>query len=109
MFIPKHNLLYQQKYISPYVNAALQVVSFMAHLAAAFLIVSATLEFGFELTDRLKNELNWLYFGVWITFLVDRISHLILKKGDYWKSKYSFWGWGINEAKIGRASCRERV
>ena len=96
MFIPKHNLFYQQKYISPYVNAALQVVSFMAHLAAAFLIVSATLEFGFELTDRLKSELNWLYFGVWITFLVDRISHLILKKGDYWKSKYSFWGWGIN-------------
>ena len=96
MYIPKRYLLYQQKYIAPYVNAALQVVSFLAHLAAALLIVCATLEFGFELTDLLKRELSWVYFSVWVTFLVDRISHLIFRKRNYWKSEYSFWGWGIN-------------
>ena len=51
MYIPKRYLLYQQKYIAPYVNAALQVVSFLAHLAAVALIVCATLEFGFELMN----------------------------------------------------------
>lgn len=55
------------------------------------LIVCATLEFGFELSAQLRHEFAWLYFCVWITFLVDRISHLILKK-----SAYSFWGWGVN-------------
>ena len=91
MHIPKRYLLYQQKYIAPYVNMLLQVVSFFAHLAALALIVCATLEFGFELSAQLRHEFAWLYFCVWITFLVDRISHLILKK-----STYSFWGWGVN-------------
>ena len=91
MHIPKRYLLYQQKYVAPYVNMLLQVVSFFAHLAAVALIVCATLEFGFELSAQLKHEFAWLYFCVWITFLVDRISHLILKK-----SAYSFWGWGVN-------------
>ena len=96
MHIPKRYLLYQQKYIAPYVNMLLQVVSFFAHLAALALIVCATLEFGFELSAQLRHEFAWLYFCVWITFLVDRISHLILKKSIYWKSEYSFWGWGVN-------------
>ena len=91
MHIPKRYLLYQQKYVAPYVNMLLQVVSFFAHLAAVALIVCATLEFGFELSAQLRYEFAWLYFCVWITFLVDRISHLILKK-----SAYSFWGWGVN-------------
>ena len=96
MHIPKRYLLYQQKYVAPYVNMLLQVVSFFAHLAAVALIVCATLEFGFELSAQLRHEFAWLYFCVWITFLVDRISHLILKKSIYWKSEYSFWGWGVN-------------
>ena len=96
MHIPKRYLLYQQKYVAPYVNMLLQVVSFFAHLAAVALIVCAILEFGFELSAQLRHEFAWLYFCVWITFLVDRISHLILKKSIYWKSEYSFWGWAVN-------------
>ena len=65
MHIPKRYLLYQQKYVAPYVNMLLQVVSFFAHLAAVALIVCATLEFGFELSAQLRHEFAWLYFCVY--------------------------------------------
>ena len=60
------------------------------------MIVGAVLEFGFELSARLKNELNWVYFWAWNMFLIERIGHLLLTKRGKRKSAYSFLGWSIN-------------
>jgi len=89
-------MLYHQKYVAPLIKAALAVISFFAYLAALFMIVSAVLEFGFRLTEAQIDELNFLYFWVWITFLIDRGSHLLLMRRGYLKSEYSFLGWSTN-------------
>ena len=93
---PKRLMLYHQKYVAPLINTALGVISFFAYLASLFMIVSAVLEFGFRLTERQAEELNWLYFWVWITFLIDRGSHLLMMRRGYLKSEYSFLGWCTN-------------
>ena len=95
-FIPNRYTLYHEKYVDPYINKALRFISFIAHLASVFMIATSVLEFGFHLTDAQMGHVNWLYFWVWITYLLDRGSHLVLKKRLYWKSAYSFLGWSIN-------------
>ena len=99
-FIPNRYTLYHEKYVDPYINRALRIVSFIAHLASVFMIATSILEFGFHLTDAQMGHVNWLYFWVWIIYLVDRGSHLILKKRLYWRSAYSFLGWSINALLI---------
>ena len=89
-------MLYHQKYVAPFVNMALGVVSFFAYMASVFMIVSGVLEFGFRLTEQQQDELKWLYFWVWITFLIDRGSHLLLMRRGYVKSEYSILGWCTN-------------
>ena len=95
-FIPNRYMLYHEKYVDQYINKALRIISFIAHMASVFMIATSILEFGFQLTDDQMGHVNWLYFWVWITYLIDRGSHLILKKRLYWKSAYSFFGWSIN-------------
>ena len=89
-------LLNHQKHVVPLLNMALGVISFLAYTASLFMIVSAIVEFGFQLTEKQVLELNWLYFWVWITFLIDRGSHLLLMRKGYAKSEYSFLGWCTN-------------
>ena len=93
---PRRLMLYHQKYVAPLVNTVLGVISFFAFMASLFMIVSAVLEFGFRLTDAQIEEFNWLYFWIWITFLIDRGSHLLLMRRGYLKSEYSFLGWATN-------------
>ena len=92
----KRFMLYHQKYVAPLISTTLGVISFFAYMSSLFMIVSAVLEFGFRLTEDQIEELNWLYFWVWITFLIDRSSHLLLMRRGYLKSEYSFWGWATN-------------
>ena len=93
---PIRHLLNHQKHVVPLLNMALGVISFLANTASLFMIVSAIDEFGFQLTEKQVLELNWLYFWVWITFLIDRGSHLLLMRKGYAKSEYSFLGWCTN-------------
>ena len=93
---PIRHLLNHQKHVVPLLNMALGVISFLANTASLFMIVSAIVEFGFQLTEKQVLELNWLYFWVWITFLIDRGSHLLLMRKGYAKSEYSFLGWCTN-------------
>jgi Trk-type K+ transport system membrane component len=90
MVLKKHSIK------APFVNMALGVISFFDYLASLFMLVSALLEFGFRLTDKQLDELTWLYFWVWIIFLIDRGSHLLLIRRGYMKSEYSFLGWSTN-------------
>ena len=93
---PIRHLLNHQKHVVQLLNMALGVISFLAYTASLFMIVSAIVEFGFQLTEKQVLELNWLYFWVWITFLIDRGSHLLLMRKGYTKSEYSFLGWCTN-------------
>ena len=93
---PIRPLLNHQKHVVPLLNMVLGVISFLANTASLFMIVSAIVEFGFQLTEKQVLELNWLYFWVWITFLIDRGSHLLLMRKGYAKSEYSFLGWCTN-------------
>lgn len=95
-YISSRYSLYREKYVEPYIDKALKIISFLAHMASIFMIVTSVLEFGFHLTDAQMGHVNWLYFWVWITYLIDRGSHLILRKRLYWKSSYSELGWSIN-------------
>ena len=87
---------YYKKYVRPCVNIALKAFAFMANVAALCVIVGVVLEFGFVLSDRLKSELDLVYFWAWNMFLIERIGHLLLTKRGKRKSAYSFLGWTIN-------------
>ena len=68
----------------------------MADVAALCIFVGAILEFGFDLSEELVNELNLVYFWAWNMFLIERVSHLLLTKRGRRKTAYSFLGWTIN-------------
>ena len=85
---------------APFVNAALAVITFFSYVASIFMIVTAVLGFGFHLTYKQVDELKLLYFWVWITFLIDRGSHLLLMRRGYVKSEYSFLGWCVNSMLV---------
>lgn len=87
---------YKEFYLDAYINKFLWVTSLIAHVASVFMIVTSVLEYGFDLTDAQMGHVNWLYFWVWIIYLVDRFSHLILKKRVYWKHTYNALGWVVN-------------
>lgn len=68
----------------------------MASIGALCIIVGAVLEFGFVLTDRLKEELDLVYFLAWSMFLIERGSRLLLMQRGKRRSAYNFLGWTIN-------------
>lgn len=94
--IPERYRLYQVKYVEPYIEKYLRIVSFFAHLASVFMIVAAVLSFGFHLNESQLGHVYVLYFWVWIVFLVDRLGHLLLIRTRYSKASFSFVGWCIN-------------
>lgn len=60
----------------------------MADVAALCIFVGAILEFGFDLSEELVNELNLVYFWAWNMFLIERVSHLLLTKRGRRKTAY---------------------
>ena len=92
----RRHVLYYEKYVAPHVVGLLRVLSFIAAVGSLCMIVCAVLEMGFNLTDRLRMEFNWVYFWVWLTFLVERVIHLALAKRGHKKSVYSMMGWCVN-------------
>ena len=54
---PIRHLLNHQKHVVPLLNMALGVISFLANTASLFMIVSAIVEFGFQLTEKQVLEL----------------------------------------------------
>ena len=92
----RRHVLYYEKYVAPHVVGLFRVLSFIAAVGSLCMIVCAVLEMGFNLTDRLRMEFNWVYFWVWLTFLVERVIHLALAKRGHKKSVYSMMGWCVN-------------
>ena len=66
------------------------------NIAALCVIVGAILEFGFELSDRLKDEFDLVYFWAWNMFLLERVCHLVLTRRGKRRAAYNFIGWTVN-------------
>ena len=64
-------LLYQNKWIHPYIRVALGVMTTLTYLASILLIVGLVYEHGFTISVAEAHQLQRLYHGVWIVFLSD--------------------------------------
>ena len=75
-------ILYRHRWIYPYIRLLLGVTRFLAVVAALLLIVAVIYEHGFVISHNDALMLNRVYHGVWVVFLVDIISHLLLQFGN---------------------------
>ena len=76
-------LLYQNKWIYPYVRVALRVMTTLTYLASILLIVGLVYEHGFRISAAEAHQLQRLYHGVWIVFLADISLHIALEYKDF--------------------------
>jgi len=74
--------LYQNKWIHPYIRVALGVMTVLTYLASILLIVGLVYEHGFTISAAEAHQLQRLYHGVWIVFLVDISLHILLEYKD---------------------------
>ena len=75
-------LLYRHRWIYPYINYLLGAIRLLATACALLLIVAVVYEHGFVISKEDVLMLDKVYHGIWIVFLVDIISHLLLRFGN---------------------------
>lgn len=75
-------LLYQNKWIHPYIRVALGVMTTLIYLASILLIVGLVYEHGFTISVAEAHQLQRLYHGVWIVFLSDISLRIALEYKD---------------------------
>ena len=75
-------LLYQNKWIHPYVRVSLGVMTTLTYLASILLIVGLVYEHGFTISVAEAHQLQRLYHGVWIVFLSDISLRIALEYKD---------------------------
>ena len=75
-------LLYKNKWIYPYIRLTMGVITALTYLASILLIVGLVYEHGFMISADEANQLQHLYHGVWIVFLMDISLHLLLEYKD---------------------------
>ena len=75
-------LLYQNKWIHPYVRMTVGVMTSITYLASILLIVGVVYEHGFTISEVEAHQLQRLYHGVWIVFLVDVSLRILLEYKD---------------------------
>ena len=72
-------LLYRHRWIYPYVKLLLGVIRSLSVVASLVLLVAFVYEHGFVISPTDGQMLAQVYHGVWVVFLVDIISHLLLR------------------------------
>ncbi len=75
-------LLYQNKWIHPYVRMTVGVMTSITYLASILLIVGVVYEHGFTISEAEAHQLQRLYHGVWIVFLADVTLRILLEYKD---------------------------
>ena len=75
-------LLYQNKWIHPYVRMTVGVMTFITYLMSVLLIVGVVYEHGFTISVAEAHQLQHLYHGVWIAFLIDVTLRILLEYKD---------------------------
>lgn len=84
--------LYQKKWIQPYIRIILGLIDAITYLASVLLILGIVYEHGFNISFDTIDRLNVLYKAVWIVFLVNMTSHLLLEY-RVTKKKYKSFAW----------------
>jgi Trk-type K+ transport system membrane component len=74
-------LLYRHRWIYPYIGWLLGGIRLLAVAASLLLIVAFLYEHGFVISNADVQMLGQVYHGIWVVFLVDIISHLLLGFG----------------------------
>ena len=80
-------LLYQNKWIFPYLHKIVKVIEVVTHLASLLLIIGVVTEHGFILDTYHLHSISRLYHAVWIIYLINITSHILL---DYKDTKAVF-------------------
>ncbi|MDE6349361.1 MAG: potassium transporter [Bacteroides sp.] len=75
-------LLYQNKWIYPYVRKAMEGMALVTYLASLLLIVGVVYEHGFTISAAEAHQLQRLYHGVWLIFLTDVSLRILLENRD---------------------------
>lgn len=75
-------LLYQNKWIHPYIRVVLGIMTFLTYLASILLIMGVVYEHGFPISPVEAHHLHHLYHSVWIIYLIDISLHLLLEYKD---------------------------
>lgn len=80
-------LLYQNKWIFPYLHKIVNVMEAITYLASLLLIIGVITEHGFTLDTYHLHSISQLYHAVWIIYLINISSHILL---DYKDTKEVF-------------------
>ena len=75
-------LLYQNKWIHPYVRMILGIMTSLTYLASLLLIVGVVYEHGFTISAEELRQLHLLYRGVWTVFMADVTLRILLEYKD---------------------------
>lgn len=75
-------LLYQNKWIYPYVRKSMEGMALVTYLASLLLIVGVVYEHGFTISAAEAHQLQRLYHGVWLIFLTDVSLRILLENRD---------------------------
>lgn len=79
--------MYWDRFISPYIRTYLKVMDIATLIFSLLMIMGVVYQHGFNIGTREIAELHTLYHIVWVVFLVDILSHLLL---NFLESKRSF-------------------
>lgn len=85
-------LLYRHRWIYPYIKLLLGAIRLLAVAASLLLIVAFVYEHGFMISYADVHMLEQVYHGIWVVFLVDLISHLLLRFGNV-KQEMNIMSW----------------
>lgn len=88
-------LLYQNKWLKPYIRRTLGAIDGVALLASITLIAGVIYEHGFILPDATGEMLERLYRGVWVIFLIHTTAHITLAYKET-RKKYRPFTWFLN-------------
>lgn len=75
-------LLYQNKWVYPYIRIILGAVTYITYLASILLIMGVVYEHGFTISDQEASQLQHLYRLVWGVFLTDVTLRILLEYRD---------------------------
>ena len=75
-------LLYQNKFLIPYINTGLKILGLLAGLASVVFILAFIYRYGYDLNEKDIILVNKIYRAVWLIFLVDVVLHMVLNVDD---------------------------
>lgn len=71
-------ILYQNKFIRPYLDLSLKIIDILSFLVSIIFMIAVVMSYGYDMTLEQKETVTLVYRITWWFFIVDIILHLIL-------------------------------